>query len=189
MSILSLLMSLVMFTTPPDFGVVEGVVVDDEGPLAGAVVMIGQTTLAVTTDAEGRFRLEEVPVGKQQLVVRFVGFKMAESEVSIEAGVTANLTIKMEADVLGLEEVVVSANRYESNRKEAPVVVSNLGKKLKRATQSLSLDEGLNFQPGLRVETNCQNCGFTQVRMNGLEGPYTQILVNSRPVFSSLICV
>ena len=178
-----------MFTTPPDFGVVEGVVVDDEGPLAGAVVMIGQTTLAVTTDTEGRFRLEEVPVGKQQLVVRFVGFKMAESEVSIEAGETANLTIKMEADVLGLEEVVVSANRYESNRKEAPVVVSVLGQKLMRATQSLSLAEGLNFQPGLRVETNCQNCGFTQVRMNGLEGPYTQILVNSRPVFSSLISV
>jgi outer membrane receptor for ferrienterochelin and colicins len=36
------------------------------------------------------------------------------------------------------------------------------------------------------VETNCQNCGFIQVRLNGLEGQYTQILVNSRPVFSAL---
>jgi outer membrane receptor for ferrienterochelin and colicins len=48
------------------------------------------------------------------------------------------------------------------------------------------LADGLNYQPGVRVETNCQNCGFIQVRLNGLEGQYTQILVNSRPVFSAL---
>jgi outer membrane receptor for ferrienterochelin and colicins len=48
------------------------------------------------------------------------------------------------------------------------------------------LADGLNYQPGVRVETNCQNCGFTQVRLNGLGGQYTQILVNSRPVFSAL---
>ena len=53
-------------------------------------------------------------------------------------------------------------------------------------TQNITLSEGLNFTPGLRMENNCQNCGFTQVRMNGLEGPYSQILINSRPVFSGL---
>ena len=48
------------------------------------------------------------------------------------------------------------------------------------------MSEGLNYQPGVRVENNCQNCGFTQVRLNGLEGAYSQILINSRPVFSAL---
>ncbi|MGD1947880.1 MAG: TonB-dependent receptor plug domain-containing protein [Croceivirga sp.] len=47
----------------------------------------------------------------------------------------------------------------------------------------------MNFAPGVRVETNCQNCGFTQVRLNGLDGAYTQILLNSRPIFSSLLGV
>jgi outer membrane receptor for ferrienterochelin and colicins len=50
----------------------------------------------------------------------------------------------------------------------------------------LSIADGLSFSPGLRLENNCQNCGFTQLRMNGLEGPYSQILINSRPVFSAL---
>ena len=45
---------------------------------------------------------------------------------------------------------------------------------------------GTKFQPGVRVETNCQNCGFQQVRINGLDGPYTQILIDSRPIFSAL---
>ena len=38
----------------------------------------------------------------------------------------------------------------------------------------------------MRVENDCQNCGFTQVRINGLDGHYSQILMNSRPVFSAL---
>lgn len=46
--------------------------------------------------------------------------------------------------------------------------------------------QGLSFQPGVRVENNCQNCGFQQVRINGLDGQYTQILIDSRPIFSSL---
>jgi len=46
--------------------------------------------------------------------------------------------------------------------------------------------QGLAFQPGVRVENNCQNCGFQQVRINGLDGQYTQILIDSRPIFSAL---
>ena len=46
--------------------------------------------------------------------------------------------------------------------------------------------EGLNFQPGLRIETDCQTCNYSQLRMNGLGGGYSQILINSRPIFSPL---
>ena len=45
---------------------------------------------------------------------------------------------------------------------------------------------GLSYQSGLRVESNCQNCGFPQVRINGLEGPYSQILIDSRAISSAL---
>ncbi len=53
-------------------------------------------------------------------------------------------------------------------------------------TQSVVLGEGLNYCTGLRYENDCQNCGFSQIRMNGMEGPYSQILINSRPIFSGL---
>jgi len=52
--------------------------------------------------------------------------------------------------------------------------------------QACNLSEGLRFQPGLRVETDCQTCNYTQLRMNGLAGGYSQILINGRPVFSPL---
>ncbi|WP_420515328.1 TonB-dependent receptor plug domain-containing protein, partial [Klebsiella pneumoniae] len=81
-------------------------------------------------------------------------------------------------------EVVVSANRNEVSRRVAPVVVNMRNSKLFETVNSTDLAKSLNYQSGLRVENNCQNCGFPQVRINGLEGPYSQILINSRPVVS-----
>ena len=89
-------------------------------------------------------------------------------------------------DALNLNEVVVSGTRYAYDRSEAPIVVDVIKPKLLQATQSISLADGLSYVPGVRVETNCQNCGFTQLRLNGLEGAYSQILVNNRAVFSAL---
>src|SRR5690606_31952716 len=109
--------------------------------------------------------------------------------VSIRPDATSTLTAILREDNLNLNEVVVSATRYGVDRKEAPVIVNVISPKIFNATQSVAMSETLNYQPGVRVETNCQNCGFTQVRLNGLEGAYSQILINSRAVFSALSSV
>ena len=85
-----------------------------------------------------------------------------------------------------LEDVVVSGNRFETSKKESIIPISLLNREVLQAQQSIGLAEGLAFQSGLRVENNCQNCGFTQLRMNGLDGVYSQILINNRPLFSAL---
>ena len=167
---------------------VSGIVKDSEGPLMGALVYLQNTNIATVTNADGSFILKNIPEGDHLVSVQFVGYRSSKITVSA-GGDLQSIVIILEPDPLGLEEVVVSSNRYETDRRNAPVEVNVLGAKMLRATQSISLADGLNFQPGVRVETNCQNCGFTQVRLNGLDGPYTQILVNSRPVFSSLISV
>ena len=169
--------------------VVTGNVSDENGGLAGAVVLIRQTNLAAVTDQSGNFELKGVPLGEQTLEVRYVGYKTITQTVVVTANTPLELQLRLTPDALGLNDVVVSANRYETDRREAPVQVDVIGRKLLNATQSQNLADGLNFQTGVRVETNCQNCGFTQVRLNGLDGPYSQILVNSRPVFSALIGV
>jgi outer membrane receptor for ferrienterochelin and colicins len=166
----------------------EGIVRDTEGPLAGAVVLAAPTNKAAVTNEEGLFQFTDLAAGDYVLKIRYVGYGLVDYPVTVGQNLQP-ISIELKADPLGLEDVVVSANRYETDRSVAPVEVNVLGSKMLRATQSLNLSEGLNFQPGVRVETNCQNCGFTQVRLNGLDGPYTQVLVNSRPVFSSLISV
>ena len=81
---------------------------------------------------------------------------------------------------------MVTSSKTETKRRESPSLVNVLSGKTFLNVGACSLADGLDFQPGVRVENDCQNCGFTQVRINGLDGHYSQILMNSRPVFSAL---
>ncbi|MEX2371996.1 MAG: TonB-dependent receptor [Bacteroidales bacterium] len=151
-----------------------------------ATIGLTGTTIGTVTDETGHYRLTNLPTGKQKMIVSMVGYKTRERIVHIEPGTTIEINFNLETDLLQIEEVVVSADRAEQKRTMAPVIVNTLSQRLFRKTQSVTLGEVLNFAPGLRLENNCQNCGFSQVRMNGMEGPYSQILINSRPIFSGL---
>ncbi len=85
-----------------------------------------------------------------------------------------------------VEQIVVSSSRNETTRREAASIVNVASRTLFENTASNSAAEALNFKPGLRVEYNCSNCGVPQLRINGLDGQYSQILLDSRPIFSSL---
>ncbi|MBN1463052.1 MAG: carboxypeptidase-like regulatory domain-containing protein, partial [Paludibacteraceae bacterium] len=144
------------------------------------------TTVGTVTDVSGHYTLQNSLLGEQILVVKGLGFIPVEKEITIEAGKPIEVNFEVLEDVVSLNDVVVSSNRNETTRKDASIVVGVINPKLFDATNSVCLAQGLSFQPGLRMESSCQNCGFQQVRINGLDGPYTQILIDSRPIFSAL---
>lgn len=86
-----------------------------------------------------------------------------------------------------IEEVTITGSRIAQSKKNSVISVSTLDQKLFRAISATSISDALKFSPGIRMETNCQTCNYTQVRMNGLGGSYSQILINGRPLFSSLM--
>jgi len=87
---------------------------------------------------------------------------------------------------MNLNEVVVTGTKTFKRSTESAVIVNVLESKALKSVQACNISEGLKFQPGLRVETDCQTCNYTQLRMNGLGGGYSQILINGRPIFSLL---
>lgn len=151
-----------------------------------ASVLIKGTTIGVSTDENGAFNIPDITPGIYTVQVQTVGFKPYEEVIDLENNQNLKLNIELKTDVLGLEEIVVTGNRARIERKNAPTIVTVINSAIFQSTQSATLSEGLNFCSGLRMENGCQNCGFSQVRMNGLEGPYSQILINSRPIFSGL---
>ncbi|MEM9362652.1 MAG: TonB-dependent receptor [Bacteroidota bacterium] len=151
-----------------------------------ASVYVENKNIGTTTDENGQYELK-VPESTLRLVVQSQGYRTQKKEINAQNN--QQIDFVLIKDLLGLDEVVVSATRNRVEKRSAPVVVSTLKPRLLTATQSITLADGLNFSPGVRVETNCQNCGFTQVRLNGLDGGYTQILLNSRPIFTSLLGV
>lgn len=144
------------------------------------------TTLGTVSDMGGHYAIRNIPVGTYTFTVSAGGYKGTEREVTIEAGRTIELNVELAENYLMAEEVVVTASRTENNRKFAPTVVGVANQKLFQNTASVSPAEVLNFQTGMRVENTCNNCGVPQLRINGLEGQYSQILMDSRPLFSSL---
>ena len=152
-------------------------------------IQLKGTTVGTTTDATGHYFINNLPIGRFTILTQHVGYETLEKEVIIEKNKTIELNFELKPALLSLNEVVISANRNKTSRKLAPSLVTILNMKMLEVTNSCDLSQGLRFQPGLRVENNCQNCGVTQVRINGLEGPYSQILVNSRPVVGALAAV
>ena len=164
---------------------ISGTITSNGEVVPFASVYIKDKPIGTDADVNGKYELN-IPTGPVTIIARSQGYRPQSKEIEVTDNKNQTINFSLIEDALGLEQVVVSATRNRISKKEAPVIVNVLSPKLFEATQSISLADGLNYQSGVRVETNCQNCGFTQVRLNGLGGEYTQVLVNSRPVFSAL---
>ncbi|MFD2517455.1 TonB-dependent receptor [Salinimicrobium flavum] len=184
-SLLTLFTSFIIFNINAQTARVSGTVTSNDEPVAYVNIYLEGTEIGATTNKKGKYILE-APLGHHEIILQAIGYKTIKRHLDLLTSDPQTIDFALQEDITGLDQVVISASRTGQLRQTAPVIVSVTSSQDLQATQSISLSEGLNFQPGIRMETNCQNCGFSQVRMNGLDGAYTQILIDSRPVFSAL---
>ena len=165
---------------------IKGIVQSSEGePVEFAMVSISELGIVVHSDIHGRYRFDQLEKGNYTVEVNMIGFKYQSSEVDVSNEETV-LNFALESESLIFDEVVVTGTKTFKRQTKSAVIVNVVDSKLLEDVQACNLSEGLKFQPGLRVETDCQTCNYTQLRMNGLAGGYSQILINGRPIFSPL---
>lgn len=152
-------------------------------------VQVKGTNIGTVTDESGHYFLRDMPIGKQTIVFSYVGYETLELPVTVVEDKTIELKATIREVSQQLNSVVVTANRYATKRQETATIVNVLSPDLFQTTAVSCVADVLSFQPGLRVENSCSNCGKTDLRINGLQGQYTQILMDSRPVFSSMASV
>jgi len=165
---------------------ITGTVQSIDGPLPFVTVVL-TPGLATTTDSSGQFKFEDLKTGKYRLEFSYVG--MLSQSISLEIETPAQDIIQdvtLEPDLNSFDEVVITGTKTWKRKTETAVIVNVVDSRTLDEVQACNLSEGLRFQPGLRVETDCQTCNYTQLRINGLAGGYSQILVNGRPIFSPL---
>ena len=150
------------------------------------VVILKGTTIGVSTESTGHYMMRNVPEGTFTVEVSSVGYKTQQIEINVRRGHSYEVNFSLEEDLVQIDGVIVSATRSETTRRMSPTLVNVVGMDIYSTANATTVAQGLSFQPGVRVENNCQNCGFQQVRINGLDGQYTQILIDSRPIFSAL---
>ena len=151
-----------------------------------ATITIKNTTIGCAANATGHYTINNIPAGEHTIIVSAIGYETQEMTYIAIARNTEELNFSLLESTTVVDEVVVSATRNETNRRQTATVVNVASTKLFEATASSNLSEAMNFQSGLRVENTCGNCGAPQLRINGLEGQYSQILLDSRAIFSSL---
>ncbi|TJY34690.1 TonB-dependent receptor [Pontimicrobium aquaticum] len=163
---------------------VSGSVKGNNNTLAFANISIKEINKGAVADENGRFKIKNIPNGSYVIEASYTGYEPYSKQIAIN-GENITVDFNLIEDVL-LDEVVITGTRTFKRKTNSPVIVNILNSETLNNVQACNLSDGLKFQPGLRVETDCQTCNYTQLRMNGLAGGYSQILINGRPIFSPL---
>ncbi|MDY0781278.1 TonB-dependent receptor [Tenacibaculum sp. IB213877] len=165
---------------------IKGKVISSSGEILPFTnIYIKGTQTGTTADENGFYELS-AKQNRVVLVASSVGFLSERKTVTINSSEEKiiNFTLTETAEIL--DQVTITGTRTDKRRTNSPVIVNVINSETFANVQACNLSEGLKFQTGLRVETDCQTCNYTQLRMNGLAGGYSQILINGRPIFSPL---
>jgi outer membrane receptor for ferrienterochelin and colicins len=157
-------------------------------PVEFASVGIAGTPYATVADSKGDFKLTGIPAGTYELVVSAVGYQTFRKKISLHKN-TLGYSIELLSLSADLNEVVVTGTMKEVSRKESPVPIEVVSPKLFQQSASPTLFEGLGMVNGIRPQLNCNVCNTGDIHINGMEGPYTMILIDGMPIVSALSTV
>ena len=120
----------------------------------------------------------------------FGGYQLAYSQVdslAVPAVKNDSLTIKKEVVKTGdIEDVVITGTMKAVSRLESPVPVEVYTPTFFRKNPTPSIFDALQTVNGVRPQLNCNICNTGDIHINGLEGPYTMVLIDGMPIVSSL---
>lgn len=171
-------------------GTISGQVSSNGAALELANIVIEGTTMGTTSGKDGSFELKNVPFGSVRINASAVGYESQSKEVvlSSEQPLVKIKFILPEATA-ELQEVVISGTMKEVSRLESPVPVEVYSPVFFKANPVPSLFESLQNVNGVRPQLNCNVCNTGDIHINGLEGPYTMILIDGMPIVSGLSTV
>ncbi|WP_035652666.1 TonB-dependent receptor [Flavobacterium sp. ASV13] len=152
-------------------------------------VSLLNTNFKTQTDSVGFYKLENVPKGNYKIHVTSTGFKPITQKISVLENQNLNLDFELTEDQNELNEVVVSGTLKPVKRLESAVPVEVYSPVFFKKNPTPSIYDALQNVNGVRPQLNCGVCNTGDIHINGLEGPYTLILIDGMPIVSSLSTV
>src|SRR5690554_2649515 len=159
---------------------------DDEGEsLIGATIVIEGTTNGGTTDIDGKYHFQNIPNGSINFVISYVGYEPQSKTLLFPESDGKTIVIVMESGE-ELEEVIVSATRSSRTIETIPtrieaVTLEELGEKA--AMNSSNISMVLRESPGIMMQQTSLSSGNMNIRIQGLDGRYTQMLRDGAPIY------
>lgn len=171
-------------------GTISGKVTEDGQPLPFVSIMVKGSSFADVTNESGVYTIRNIPFGHYTVTTSAVGYEPQSRGVSLsEKNATITLDFILKESVSELQEVVISGTMKEVSRMDSPVPVEVYTSQFFKANPTPSLFESLQNVNGVRPQLNCNVCNTGDIHINGLEGPYTMILIDGMPIVSGLSTV
>lgn len=159
-------------------------VTTEDGPLPFATVSLPMLNLGGLADSLGRVGFTHLPNGEHEVEASFVGHFTQKKSVVIEAGQVAKLVFQLSPQTL--ETVVVTGTMREVRRSDSPIPVDIVSAKLFLRNPTPNLFESVAMLSGVQPVVNCSVCNTGDIHINGMEGSYTQVLLDGMPIVSGL---
>lgn len=155
--------------------------------LVGAAVRVESTGQGAASDAEGIVTLTDVPAGDQILIFSYVGYETERATFHFPHEGEQPVEFLLEPDEEMLDEVVVVSVRGTRTIQNVPTRVEFIsGEELdeKGSMKPGDIRMLLNESTGIITQQTSAISGNASIRIQGLDGRYTQILKDGFPVFA-----
>lgn len=167
--------------------IIQGIVSDGNENLAFVNLKIKNSTIGAITDSLGHFEFKKLDPGLYEIEIQAIGYQTKTIKIDLKKN--EFLTIRLQAEDLKLDDVVISGTMTELSKSESPVPVEVYSKNFFKTNPNPSILESLQQVNGVRPQLNCNVCNTGDIHINGLEGPYTMVLIDGMPVVSGLSTV
>jgi outer membrane receptor for ferrienterochelin and colicins len=177
------------FTQAQENSFISGLISSEKKGVPDASIAIMGTNYKTETDSLGNYKLENIPDGNYKIQVIANNFQTVRKNIIVKKNVNTIVDFELSNTENQLNEVVVSGTLKAVKRLESAVPVEVYSPIFFKKNPTASIYEALQNVNGVRPQLNCGVCNTGDIHINGLEGPYTLVLIDGMPIVSSLSTV
>lgn len=166
---------------------ISGRVRSENGPLAFANIVVKKSNNGVIANEQGKYNILNLKAGAYTLEASYIGYKSSTLNVQIISK-SIEIDFDLEPNPV-LDEVVVASTLRPVKRSESPIPVEVFTAAFLKKNPTANIFEALQTVNGVRPQLNCSVCNTGDIRINGLEGPYSLVLIDGMPIVSGLSTV
>ncbi|MFP8488713.1 TonB-dependent receptor [Gracilimonas sp. Q87] len=168
---------------------VSGYITSNGDPMAGISIGFVDIGKGTSSDSSGYYLIEGITPGKYELQASGISHKSFKKQIQLEAGQALELNIELRERLVEMDQVVVTGTMRETFVSDSPVKVNVVSNRYLRKNPGNNLMESVSYINGLFNQVDCGVCSTSNIRINGMNGAYTAVLIDGMPIMGSLASV
>jgi len=185
----TVILSILILSVSAQTSSIYGKVISEGKPVEAASIKLVSISKGTTSDTTGSFSIKNIMAGKYVLHISCIGYAHETKLLSVKEGESKEIEVVLSSLQNNLDEIVITGTLKEVKRVESPVPVEVYSPAFFKKNPTPNIFDALQNVNGVRPQLNCNVCNTGDIHINGLEGPYTMILIDGMPIVSSLSTV